>query len=133
LFALIRPSQDASGANQVSVATHWFEISDEAAQQLRIAHFDTSGNQLTTYADFSLKQFQDELQKAGGGDFLTSPTMTTLTGRQARISVTESRNTSTGAVEVGPRIDILPTLTEEGSMEIGFRAALVETRNAKPK
>jgi hypothetical protein len=80
-------------------------------------------------ADFSWKQFQDEVEKAGGGDLLTAPNVMTLAGRQARISVTESRDTSSGPVEFGPKVDVLASLAEDGStLEVGFRAAMVEGR-----
>ncbi|MGZ5544466.1 MAG: hypothetical protein ACXWIU_07305, partial [Limisphaerales bacterium] len=102
--------------------------SDEGASKLRL-QLDGSGEQMLTLPDFSVKQFLEEFEKAGGGDFLKGPSVITLAGRQAKIEITESRNTSTGSVEVGPRVDVLPTLAEDNStLEIGFRAAMVETR-----
>jgi hypothetical protein len=151
IFALIRPTRinsrgepisdnesapEESGANMIAVESNWFEVSDETARKMRLPEIDGSRAQIAMLADFSMKQFREEIEKASassvesnGFDFLSAPNVTTLAGRQARISVTESRDTSAGPVEFGPKVDVLPSLAEDGStLEVGFRAAMVEAR-----
>ena len=144
IFVLIRPTlmnsrgepisnNNAAGEeaapNMITVESNWLEVSDETARKLRLPEIDGSGAQMAMLADFSMKQFKDEIGNAENIDFLTAPNVTTLAGRQARISVTESRDTSAGPVEFGPKVDVLPSLAEDGStLEVGFRAAIVEAR-----
>lgn len=128
MFVIIRPNREEGSANQVSVGSTWFEVSEEAANKLRI-HPDGSGEQMQVLPEFSTKQFIDALDKAGGGDVLNAPGVITVSGRQARVQIKEEHNTASGPVEFGPRVDVLPTLAEDNStLEIGFRAAMVETR-----
>lgn len=109
--------------------SNWLEISDEGAKKLRLPTIDSSGEQMAMIENFSIKQFQDELDKAGSIDWLSAPIVSTRAGSQARISVTESRDTAAGRVDFGPMVDVLPSLAEDGTtVEIGFRASLVEAK-----
>ena len=144
IFVLIRPTLmnsrgepisnnksagEENAPNMITVESNWLEVSDETARKMRLSEIDGSGAQMAMLADFSMKQFKDEIDKAENIDWLSAPNVTTLAGRQARISVTESRDTSAGPVEFGPKVDVLPSLAEDGStLEVGFRAAIVEAR-----
>jgi hypothetical protein len=128
-FALIDPKRDPQGADVITVATRWVELSDEAAKRLRLGtYLDTSGEQSATLAQFSAEEFAKIFENEAGVDLLTAPKVSTISGRQARISVTDSRETAAGPVDFGSQLDILPNLSEDGKINVTLRASMVLPR-----
>lgn len=132
IFAFIQPTQEKTDPNQVSIATTWIEVSDETAKKIRVGGFlDESGEQFATLNGSSIAQIKEEIEKVGGGDILTAPNVISLSGRQARMSVTEARTTPAGQVELGPNLDVVPVVAEDGSgIAITMKASMVEARKS---
>ena len=131
IFAFVQPSQEKTNPEQVSIATTWIEVTDEAAKKMRIGgYLDQSGEQFATLNNFSIQQLKDEFEKFGGGNFLSAPNVTSLSGRQARVAISEARTTPGGQVELGPNLDVVPVVAEDGSgITVTMKASLVESRN----
>lgn len=131
IFAFVQPSQEKDNPDQVSIATTWIEVSEETANKIRVVRFlDQSGQQFAKLNGLSMAQIKEEIEKAGGGDVLTAPLVTSLSGRQARVSVSEARTTAGGQVELGPNVDVVPVVAEDGSgITVTIKASLVESRN----
>jgi hypothetical protein len=131
IFAFVEPSQEKTNPDQVSIATTWIEVSEETAKKIRVGGFlDQSGEQFATLNGSSIAQIKEEIEKAGGGDILSTPNVTSLSGRQARVSISEARTTPGGQVELGPNVDVVPVVAEDGSgITVTMKASLVESRN----
>lgn len=107
---------------------------------LRLDHVVTSGR-WTALSSNQLAGFVDALKRKGNVDFLSAPRVVTLSGRQAQVAVGDSKSLATGPVfvpasgtnkaaiqystlpvQVGPSIDLLPTLEPAGpGREPAFR------------
>jgi type II secretory pathway component GspD/PulD (secretin) len=98
----------------VQVVSRVFEVPDEllpglGLDQLRTADQATAGNGLMSAED--ALGFIKKLQNLDGVDLLNAPEVTTLNGRQAQISVTESHSLPSGQTyTTGPIIDVVPTI-----------------------
>jgi hypothetical protein len=142
IFALIQPTRiDAAGnpingdaaaqsgkvTDQIAVSAKWVELSEESAAKLGLGILDTSGEQSSTVHSIAFPRWLKKIEASEGVSIMSPPTVTTLSGRQARLSVTERRPTAGGPVEFGPKIDLLPTVTETGHIGIALQASVTES------
>lgn len=141
IFALVQPVRiDAAGnqidgdapsagvADQITVTTKWVEASNESAAKLGLSNYlDNSGEQTALVDKAAFGDWLKTIQASEGVDVLNLPTVTTMSGRQARVSVAESHTTAAGPVELGPKMDLLPTVSEDGQIRIAIQASLTET------
>jgi beta-lactamase regulating signal transducer with metallopeptidase domain len=54
------------------------------------------------------------LEQRAGADILSAPQVTTLSGRQTEISVTQATEVNGNAIQTGPVLDILPFVSDDG-------------------
>jgi RNA polymerase sigma factor (sigma-70 family) len=145
LFAFVQPRlidprgvevQPGSGSSeageaQISVNTKWAELPPEVSDKHGLGKYlDTSGDQTLTVDSATFKDWIKQFESSEGIDLLSGPVVTTLSGRQARLSVTEMKDTAAGPVEFGPLIDVIPTLSDDGMIELVFKASLTESASA---
>ncbi len=129
IFAYLQPKLDPASPNQIVVASKWAEFSNEAAERLEIGNLpDKSGQQTSVLPENSFEEIVKKLTGEPGVDFLSGPVLTTSSGRQARVSATETRPTTSGDVNFGPQIDVIPTIGEDGHIELVLQASLTESR-----
>jgi type II secretory pathway component GspD/PulD (secretin)/beta-lactamase regulating signal transducer with metallopeptidase domain/tetratricopeptide (TPR) repeat protein len=93
-----------------------------------------------TLTDAQYRVVLRALEQRGGVDILSAPSVSTLSGRPARISVTESKTIvesqngasnspalSTKVVEVGPSVDMTPIVSADGySVQLAIDAKFIE-------
>jgi hypothetical protein len=60
------------------------------------------------------KKLLKDLEQIGGADVLSTPRITTLSGRQAQISVLQPIEVGTETYPTGPNVDLVPTMLAEG-------------------
>jgi hypothetical protein len=124
-FAVAVPTTSADSPGQVVVQTKWLEITDEALGKLDAKLLVRAAGQQATVDPDELQAFLKSVEVTPGMSILSSPTVTTLSGRQARISVSESRTVPDGSVvEFGPTVDLIPTLGADGNVEMAVNAKL---------
>jgi len=75
---------------------------------------DTKQQNLLTEAQFN--ETLSTLRQTAGVDVLAAPTITSLDRRQAQVKVVDTRTGPGGeTVEVGPRVDLVPSVAADGS------------------
>jgi hypothetical protein len=132
-YVFIQPTSDPNGASQVSVTAKWVELTAEAAEKFRFGDFlDTSGEQSSFFKPIAFDETIKKLEAASGVDLLSTPTITTSSGRQARLSVAETRDTPGGPVAFGPMLDIIPTIGPDGAIDITLQASLIQDKRITP-
>lgn len=119
-LALVTPqSQDGDEVqNQVMVRTMMVEAPDEVWQQLGLASVQNEPGQDPQAGAFTLTAEQMEktskiLQETKGVDVLSSPTLSTLSGREAQIVVGEQPSPGTTNLSPGIKYILIPTLTAD--------------------
>jgi hypothetical protein len=124
-FALAVPTVREDSPGQVQVQAKWLEISDEALGKLNASLLVRAAGQQATVSPEELAEFIKTLEGTSGASILASPSVITLSGRQARISVSESRTAPDGSVVLlGPTMDLIPTLGADGTVEMAVNAKL---------
>jgi hypothetical protein len=114
-FALAVPKLVPGTSDQLAVETRWFEISDEAMSKFDTAMLLRASGQQATLTPEQLESLVNVAKDTTGVDLLSAPNVSVPSGRPARISVTETRNTPNGPVEFGPVMDVTPTLAADGT------------------
>ncbi|HEV8540898.1 MAG TPA: sigma-70 family RNA polymerase sigma factor [Verrucomicrobiae bacterium] len=77
----------------------------------------------------SLPELMKELQTKPGVDLLTAPRITTLSGREAKVNVTDSVTLGNDNFEIGPVFDLLPTVQKVGDryvLSLSFVASFTQ-------
>ena len=71
------------------------------------------------------------LKNDPGADILSSPTITTMSGRQAQIKIVDTLRTPDGQdLEIGQVVDVVPTVSEDGK-SVYFSVVAKNNRLAK--
>jgi RNA polymerase sigma factor (sigma-70 family) len=122
LFAV--PTRDGD-AGQILIESRILEVTDEAMAKLGLDRFNTDGQETAQGGIITpevYKQLIAAAEATAGVDVLSAPRVSTLSGRQARISVTDSHQTPSGeAYTTGPTLDLLPTISADGqAVDIGL-------------
>lgn len=111
-FVLLQP-QDMGG-NAVQLESRVFDVPDDLLAGLGLDHLRASDQAVTDGGILSAEDalaLVKKLQKLDGVDLLAAPRVTTLTGQQAQISVTESHSLPSGQTyTTGPTINVVPTI-----------------------
>jgi hypothetical protein len=118
VFAVAIPNRDPNPNAQeiVSVQAKWLEISDEALSKLDTTMLLRAAGQQTTLSPEQLEAFMKSLEQTTGADVLGAPNVTVVSGRPARVSIRNSMTAPDGTViELGPSMDLVPTLAADGS------------------
>ena len=136
-FVIITPTPiDAVGnrtsdphANQVTIESIWVEAENRVLPQLGLDHFkadsDESGKS-EIYSEADAMTLLDRVRNTSGVDLLNIPKVTTLSGREARLSVEDSFTPPNGHhLVTGPMVDVVPTLSEtDGSIHLAVNAEM---------
>jgi len=106
-------------------------LSNQASRPANPAPASTSTENRDAVIVLTASQAKATLQKVRemtGVDVLSAPRMTTLSGRQAEISVTQSGNVAGRAVQLGPRLELLAMVADDGfTIGVNSIATLTET------
>ena len=74
------------------------------------------------------------LEQEEGVDFLTTPKVTTLSGRQAQIPAFDSVEIDGQTIQLGPVLDFVPTIADDGSsVSLNVQAVITTTPGAEKK
>lgn len=124
-YAFIVPTTDPNNPGVVTLETKWVEVSNDALSKIDSNLLIPSGGTgLLTPEQFAtaLKSFE----QAQGVDVLSSPKVTTASGRQASVTVTQRRNTPDGnAADFGPTMNLLPSVDpSDGSITVAVDATM---------
>lgn len=102
---------------QIMVDTRFVELKPElaakGAQLGRLPENLAGFAEILSPADMS--SLMDEATHSTGVDLLTAPKVTTLDGREAQISITETHTVNGEQVEVGPSLGVFPVLSKDAS------------------
>jgi RNA polymerase sigma factor (sigma-70 family) len=138
-FVMITPTRiDAAGnispnGNQVTIETHWIEAKSDVLPDLGLADFQADSDASTQQQLCSSEKVSalfDLLKNTAGVDFLTAPKVTTLSARQARISVEDAFSAPNGhQLSTGTTLDVLPTLSEDGGLQLALEAKMALKRS----
>jgi hypothetical protein len=131
-FAMAVPSRD-SGGETVTVQTRLFDVSDQALEKLDKTLLLHAASQQATMTPDQLANFLKTLESTPGIDVLSAPRVTAFSGQQATVSVGNKMPTPDGAmVDMGTKIDLIPTISPDGSsVELAVDAKLT-LPNAPP-
>jgi hypothetical protein len=111
-FVLLQPHVSEDGS--VRVESRIFDVPDDLLAGLGLDQLRARDQAVVDGGILSVEDalaLVKKLQKLEGVDLLTAPQVTTLNGRQAQISVTESHSLPSGQTyTTGPIIDVVPTI-----------------------
>jgi RNA polymerase sigma factor (sigma-70 family) len=127
-------------ANQVTIESYIVELTEAAAHKLGLSQFaPANGDQEGLHQLFRNEETQDLLKRikeTEGADLLSSPRISTLSGRQAAVSIAEPFQAPNGhELQVGPEISILPKIdSKTDGIELAVKAEMnLRTDNEAPK
>lgn len=104
--------------DQLTLRSKILEFSEEAGEKLGLAQFNLGQIKGSDAHKLTAEQSQAILKTIKDSPdvvVVSSPGVTTLSGRQAEIAVTESHTTSTGEpFTTGPKINFVPTISQDG-------------------
>ena len=109
---------EATLPRQLSLRAKYLELPDEALTQLGLAKLasdekENSSQMVLTPEEMAL--VFETLKQSRGTDLLSAPEVTTLDRRQAQIKVVDVMKTPSGEeYEVGPSVDVVPTISPDG-------------------
>ena len=118
IIYVLAVTKHGDDATVVMIETHLIEVSVEAATRLGLDQSNTGGKE-TNLATVLTTELCDSIVKTSKDtnavSILSSPRVTTLTGRQASIQSMDDKETPTGEkYSVGPTLTYLPTISADG-------------------
>jgi RNA polymerase sigma factor (sigma-70 family) len=144
-FVLVTPTEidavgnavlESSPAGQVTIETWWIEVQNSSLSNAALIQIESSSDASNTQKVLSKEETQNllsDLKKQGGVDLLSTPKVTTLFGRQARISVEDAFTAPSGhQVQVGPTMDIFSNISDDkNSFQLTVNAELALKRSER--
>jgi len=127
-FVLMQPSAD-QGEGTVLLRSQIVEMSDSAVAALGFQAWLTEERASSGGLVLSVEQagiLQANLKQMEGVDIISSPSVTTASGRQAQVSVVDVRTLPSGETyHTGPTVDITPTISaDKQNVELVVNAQL---------
>ena len=125
-WIIVSPSitgPDSATPNVITVEQKVVEVPDQVARNLGLAELRTAQNDTTQNGIFDGPQaeaFWKELEESEGVELLASPKISTISGRQAQVSALEAIIIDGQQYNVGPAVEILPTLLDNGSLKLAL-------------
>lgn len=120
---------EAEAPIHVMVDTRFLEMTVDAAakmRQLPLAAMN-SGSFSIVLSPQETADLLKTCEKTEGVDLISAPKVTTLDGRQARVSVVETKSFNGEEVEMGPTVDILPVLAPDlSNINLSIEAKIVD-------
>ena len=123
-FAFVSPALDPSSPDTVALNAKFVEVSAEAAASLNLPSLLGNSGQQSTLSREQYDALVKQIEQTSGADLLSSPSVMTFSGRQARVSITEQRNTPGGPVDFGPQVDFIPTRKPDGTIDLAVEATM---------
>jgi predicted RecA/RadA family phage recombinase len=116
-LVLVQP-EPGTDANTVTVQTRMVELPENLLSAMGFDSLKTDNRLNARGSALSAEQVQNlvkTLEATDGVDLITAPVVTTLSGRQAQVSLTADHQTASGQhYQVGPTVDIIPTVAADG-------------------
>jgi DNA-directed RNA polymerase specialized sigma24 family protein len=127
-------SDGETGAKQIDFQTIWVAGPDDVLTELGLDNLFIDSR--TNSVAHLLSEPETSILLAGlvggtGVNVLTAPRLTTKEGMQARIDVTQSRIEGDLTIQVGPAVEILPTLGADGTLDLTVNAKFSELKAAQ--
>ncbi len=117
IFASPVPQDDPA---QLAIQSRIIEFPEEVFNELGLWRVLANEGETNKSIQLLNQLYQEIIQAAEsteGVNVVSAPTVATLSGRQARVSVTEERVNAAGeSVTFGPVLNILPTITDNGQL-----------------
>lgn len=114
---------------QVTVETQFITLSNEAIHRTEpfatLERTGVKGSKISLSAEDS-QNLIDRLKTTQGVEMTAAPKVTTLDGRQARVSIAESMKFAEQTIDLGPEVDVLPSMAPDGSLSLSVSASFGE-------
>jgi hypothetical protein len=114
---------------QFTVETQFITLSNEAIQRIEpfatLERTGVKGSKISLSPEDS-QNLIDRLKTTKGVDMIAAPKVTTLDGRQARVSIAESMKFAEQTIDLGPEVDVLPSTAPDGSLSLSVSASFGE-------
>jgi hypothetical protein len=125
-FALVVPQETPAAGQPIKITSRWIELTDAAAAQLQLdTMVQSNGNASSLLTPERLLEFLKRVETTEGAKIVSSPTVITFPGNEAKVSVTTRAETANGPVDLGPQIQITPNLTPDGgAIDLAVNATL---------
>jgi len=126
-LVLLQPVADSAAPNAVLVRAQILELPENKMSELK---YMKAGEKETIEFDVltpeQARTFVSNLRETEGASFLSSPSVTTISGRQAQVAVVEMFTGPSGEqFSTGPMVDITPTISPDNlSVELAIDARL---------
>jgi hypothetical protein len=131
-FVMLQPAAVAETPGAVQVSARILEVPSAAAAMLDFLTTSKAENAHGILEASEARKLMARLQ-AEGAEVLTSPTVVSISGRQAQISVGETTTLPNGqTVQLGPVIDLTPTIGANGNSVVLDFTAQLTVRKATP-
>ena len=114
---------EKDSARQINVKARFIRGSKED-----LAALGLPDNSTAIFDENQTKQFLDRVKESESLKFMGEMEVTTLSGRQAQINSSQSVTNSDGVKAVGPILDVLPTVRDDGqTIELSLLGRLEDT------
>ncbi len=123
-WIIVSPSisgRESATPNVITVEQKIVEVPDQVAGKLGLAELRTTQNDTTQNGIFDGDQaevFWKELEESDGVDLLSSPKISTVSGRSAQVSALQSIIIDGQQYNLGPTVEIVPTILDNGSLKL---------------
>jgi hypothetical protein len=115
VFVQAEPGGDG---NQVTVRTRFVDLPENLLSAMGFDKLRTDNRLSADSVVYSAEQAASlfkTLEQTDGVDVLSAPSVTTLSGRQAQVSVTQDHQTASGErYRTGPTVDVIPNVAADG-------------------
>ena len=117
IFTTVKPGQDG---NQLTINSKVLEFTDEAAEKLGVSQFQVDDRPQSKLKSnkITIEQYEaisNASQNSPGVEMMAAPSVSLISGRGAQVQNTETRRLPSGEeYSIGPVIDFIPTISENG-------------------
>ncbi len=124
VWIILTPSisgPDSTTPNVINIEQKILEVPDQAARNLGLAELRTNQTETTQngiLAGPQAEAFWQQLEASEGVALLSSPKVSTVSGRQAQISALEAVIIDEKTFNLGSTVDILPTILDNGLLKL---------------
>ena len=118
---------------QVTLDYKIIEVPDSAARNLGLAELKTGQSNTSRHGVFDAQQtevFWKQLEESYGVDVLSSPKISTLSGRETQVSALSPTVIGGTQFQLGPTMDATPTILDGGELSLKV-VGVITLRNKK--
>lgn len=136
VFVMPKVNQ-VDGGTTVDIQTRFIELPEDAFITLGLDGLKADGQkssaQIVLDADLA-EAILEKLKQWGGVNLLSAPRITSANGRQARISMENTRTVDGVTFKAGPSVDVVPTIAADGSsIDLTVVAQLRQPLKVQPR